>query len=199
MAEAKKPTATAKPAAAPAKPAAAAAPAPAPAASQVEAVAPVVKETVETVVKAGADVAAKGVEKATTMGQEQIAAAVKAGGQVFKTYEDAVAYNKENVDAFVQANNIMAKGMQDMNKVLFAMAQKNVEETVDLTKKMFGCKSVDDMVKLQSSLLKTNYAKAFDESRKISDMAVKLAEEAAAPIAGRVTVVVEKVTKPIAA
>lgn len=198
MAEAKKPTATAKPAAAPAKPAAAA-PAPAPAASQIEAVAPVVKETVETVVKAGADVAAKGVEKATTMGQEQIAAAVKAGGQAFKTYEDAVAYNKENVDAFVQANNIMAKGMQDLNKVLFAMAQKNVEETVDLTKKMFGCKSVDDMVKLQSSLLKTNYTKAFDESRKISDMAVKLAEEAAAPIAGRVTVVVEKVTKPIAA
>mgnify|MGYP003638079313 FL=1 len=201
MAEAKKPTATAKPAATPAAPAkpAAAAPAPAPAASKVEVAAPAVKETVETVVKAGADVAAKGVEKAATMGQEQIAAAVKAGGQVFKTYEDAVTYNKENVDAFVQANNIMAKGMQDLNKVLFAMAQKNVEETVDLTKKMFGCKSVDDVVKLQSSLLKTNYSKAFDESRKISDMAVKLAEEAAAPIAGRVTVAVEKVTKPIAA
>lgn len=195
MAEAKKPTATVKPTAAPAAPV----PAANPAASQVEAVAPVVKETVETAVKAGADVSAKGVEKAATMGQEQITAAVKAGGQVFKTYEDAVAYNKENVDAFVQANNIMAKGMQDLNKVLFAMAQKNMEETVDLTKKMFGCKSVDDMVKLQSSLLKTNYAKAFDESRKISDMAVKLAEEAAAPIAGRVTVAVEKVTKPIAA
>ena len=194
MAEAKKPTATAKPAATPAKPAAAAL-----AASQAEAAVVVGKETVETVAKVGADVAAKGVEKAATMGQEQIAAAVKAGGQAFKTYEDAVAYNKENVDAFVQANNIMAKGMQDLNKVLFAMAQKNMEETVDLTKKMFGCKSVDDMVKLQSSLLKTNYAKAFDESRKISDMAVKLAEEAAAPIAGRVTVVVEKVTKPIAA
>lgn len=197
MAEAKKPTATAKPAATPATPAKPAAAALA--ASQAEAAVVVGKETVETVAKVGADVAAKGVEKAATMGQEQIAAAVKAGGQAFKTYEDAVAYNKENVDAFVQANNIMAKGMQDLNKVLFAMAQKNMEETVDLTKKMFGCKSVDEMVKLQSSLLKTNYAKAFDESRKISDMAVKLAEEAAAPIAGRVTVVVEKVTKPIAA
>ncbi|MEQ9557800.1 MAG: phasin family protein [Rhodospirillales bacterium] len=194
MAEAKKPTVTAKPAAAPAKPAVAA-----PAASQVEAVAVATKETVETVVTAGAEVAAKGVEKAVTIGQEQVTAAVKAGGQVFKTYEDAVTYGKENVDAFVQANNIMTKGMQDLNKVLFAMAQKNVEETVDLTKKMFGCKSVDDVVKLQSSLLKTNYSKAFDESRKISDMAVKLAEEAAAPIASRMTVTVEKVTKPIAA
>jgi phasin family protein len=187
MAEAKKPTVTAKPAAA------------APAAKTVEAAAVAGKETVETVVKAGTEVAAKSVEKAVTMGQEQVAAAVKAGGQVFKTYEDAVTYSKENVDAFVQANTIMTKGMQDLNKVLFAMAQKNMEETVDLTKKMFGCKSVDDMVKLQSTLLKTNYTKAFDESRKISDMAVKLAEEAAAPIADRVTVAVEKATKPIAA
>ncbi|MEQ9681217.1 MAG: phasin family protein [Rhodospirillales bacterium] len=64
---------------------------------------------------------------------------------------------------------------------------------------MFGFKSVVDVVKLQSSLLKTNYSKAFDESRKISDMAVKLAEEAAAPIADRMTVAVEKVTKPLAA
>ncbi|MEQ8805407.1 MAG: TIGR01841 family phasin [Rhodospirillales bacterium] len=194
MAEAKKPTVTAKPAAVPTKPADAA-----PAASQVEAVVVASKETVETVAKVGAEVAAKSVEKAVTIGQEQVTAAVKAGGQVFKTYEDAVTYGKDNVDAFVQANNIMAKGMQDLNKVLFAMAQKNMEETVDLTKKVFGCKSVDDVVKLQSSLLKTNYSKAFDESRKISDMAVKLAEEAAAPIADRMTVAVEKVTKPLAA
>jgi len=186
MAEAKKPTATAKPAAQPA-------------ATQVESAVTVGKETVETVVKAGAEVAAKGVEKAVAMGQEHVAAAVKAGGEAFKTYEDVVTYNKDNVDAIVKANNIMVKGVQDINKVLFAMAQKNMEEGVDLTKKMFGCKSVDDVVKLQSDLMKTNYTKALDESRKISDMAAKLAEEVSAPLADRLTVAVEKVTKPLAA
>ncbi|MEQ8505907.1 MAG: phasin family protein [Rhodospirillales bacterium] len=148
-------------------------PAPAPASSQAEATVAVGKETVETV--------------------------VKASGDVFKNYEDVVSYNKENVDAFVEANNIMVKGVQDINKVLFSMAQKNVEETVSLTQKVFGCKSVEDMVKLQSDLMKTNYAKSFDEGRKISDMAVKLAEEAAAPITDRVSVAVEKATKPLAA
>lgn len=186
MAEAKKSTATAKPA-------------PAPASSQAEATVAVGKETVETVVKAGTEVAAKGVENAVAMGQEQFAAVVKASGDVFKNYEDVVSYNKENVDAFVEANNIMVKGVQDINKVLFSMAQKNVEETVSLTQKVFGCKSVEDMVKLQSDLMKTNYAKSFDEGRKISDMAVKLAEEAAAPITDRVSVAVEKATKPLAA
>lgn len=192
MAEAKKPTVTAKPDAAPAAK-------PSKTADVAETAVAAGKETVETVVKAGAEVAAKGVEKAVAMSQEQVAAVVKAGGDVFKNYEEVVTYGKDNVDALVKANNIMVKGVQDINKVLFAMAQKNMEESVAMTKKMFGCKSVDDVVKLQSDLMKTNYSKAFDESRKISDMAVKLAEEASAPIADRVTVAVEKVTKPLAA
>ena len=93
----------------------------------------------------------------------------------------------------------MTKGVQDINKVIFSMAQKNMEESVAMTKKVFACKSMDDVVKLQGDLMKVNYSKALDESRKISDMAVKLAEEASAPIADRMTVAVEKATKPIAA
>ena len=177
------------------KPTAAAAPKPAP----VEAAVAAGKETVETVVKAGAEVAAKGVEKAVAMGQEHVAAAVKAGGEAFKNYEDVVAYNKDTVDAFMKANTIMTKGVQDINKVLFGLAQKNMEESVALTKKLFGCKNVNEMVKIQNDLMKANYTKVLDESRKISDMAVKLAEEATAPLADRVTVAVEKVTKPLAA
>ncbi len=174
-------------------------PAPKPTANQVEAAVAASKETVETVVKAGAEVATKGVEKAVAMSQEQVAAAVKAGGEAFKNYEDVVTYNKENVDAVVKANGILVKGVQDINKVMFALAQQSMEEGVALTKKMFECKTMDDMVKLQNELVKTNYAKTLDESRKLSDMAVKLAEEAAKPIADRMSVAVEKVTKPLAA
>lgn len=166
---------------------------------QVEAAVSVGKETVETVVKAGTEVATKSVEKAVAMSQEQVAAAVKAGGEAFKNYEDVVSYSKENVDAVVKSNGILVKGVQDINKVLFSLAQKNMEDTAALTKKMFECKSVDDVVKLQNDLVKIGYAKTLDESRKISDMTVKLAEEATKPIADRVSVAVEKVTKPLAA
>ncbi len=198
MAETKKPTATAKPAAAPAE-AAAPVPVPAPTPKQVEATVAAGKETVETVVKTSTEVAAKSVEKAVALSKEQIDAFMKAGGDAFKTYEDAMTYGKDNVEAIVKANDIMTKGVQDINKVLFSMAQKNMEESVAMTKKVFACKSMDDVVKLQGDLMKVNYSKALDESRKISDMAVKLAEEASAPIADRMTVAVEKATKPIAA
>lgn len=157
------------------------------------------KEAVETVVKAGTDVATKGYEKAVAMSKEHVEAAHKAGTQAFKGYEDMVTFGKDNVDAAIKSGTILTRGVQDINKVLFGLAQAQLEESVAATKKILGCKSVKDVVEVQSDIAKANYAKFMAESRKLADMSVKLAEESVAPIAARVAVAVEKTTKPIAA
>lgn len=157
------------------------------------------KETVDTFLKAGSEVASQGVEKVVAMNQEQIAAAVKAGTDAFKGYEDFVAYGKANVDALMKANSVLVKGAQDMNKVLFGLAQSSLEDGVAATKKMLSCKSLKDVVEVQSTLAKANYKKSVDEGRKLTDMSVKLAEEISAPIASQVNETVERITKPLAA
>ena len=157
------------------------------------------KETVETVVKAGTEAATKGYEKAVAMSKEQVEAAVKAGNDAYKGYEEVVSYNKENVEAVLVAGTTFVSGMQEMNKAFYSLAQASMEDSVAATKKMMTCKSLNDVIAIQSDLAKANYEKALAESRKFSDMGVKLAEEAASPIAGRVSVTVEKITKPLAA
>lgn len=168
-------------------------------AAPVEATVAATKEAVESVVNAGAEVATKGYEKAIAMSKEHVEAAVKAGSQAFKGYEDMVAFGKDNVDAVMKCGTILAKGAQDMNKVLFGLAQASLEESVAATKKILACKSAKDVFELQSDLARANYSKIVNESRKLSDMSTKLAEEAVAPIAARVTMAVEKISKPIAA
>jgi phasin family protein len=165
----------------------------------VEATVAVGKEAMEHVVKASTEAATKGYEKAIAMSKEHVEAAVKAGTQAFKGYEDFVAFGKDNVDAVVKSGTILSKGVQDLNKVLFGLAQASLEDSVAATKKLLGCKSVKDAVEVQGELAKTNYTKLVAESRKISDLSVKIAEEAAAPIAARVTAAVDKFTKPLAA
>lgn len=157
------------------------------------------KETVETVVKAGTEAATKGYEKAVAMQKEHVDAAVKAGTEAFKGYEEVVVYNKENVEAALAAGSTFVKGMQEMNKAFYTLAQASMEDSVAATKKIMECKSLNDVFAVQSDLAKSNYEKAVAESRKLSDMGVKLAEETATPIAGRVNVTVEKITKPLAA
>ncbi len=157
------------------------------------------KETVESVVKAGTEAATKGVEKAVAVSQEQVAAAVKAGSEAFKNYEEVIAFGKDNVDAMVKANALFVKGVQDLNKEIFAIAQAAIEENAAVAKKMLGCKSVQDAVAIQSDVVKTSYEKAMTDGRKISDLTVKLAEVASEPITKRVNVTVEKFTKELAA
>lgn len=186
-------------------------------AQPVEAAVAAQREAVETVVKAGQDAASKGYEKAVAMTQEQVEvatqnyekavaatkeqveSAVKAGADAFKGYEEFSAFGKENVDAVVRSSSIFAKGVQDVNKVLFGLAQGSVEDSVAAAKAMLGCKTLHDVVEVQSQYAKVNYGKYLNEGRKVSDLSVKVLEETMAPIGNRVNVAVEKFSKPIAA
>ncbi|MSO92974.1 MAG: phasin family protein [Rhodospirillales bacterium] len=160
------------------------------------------REGNQTIVKETTKSATKGYERAIEMGKEQVEAAVKAGAEMFKNYGnygDVVAYGKDNVEAFVKSSTILVKGVQDLNKAWLSLAQVSVEESVEATKKIFGAKNVNDAVSIQSDLARANYEKLVNETRKMSDMAVKLAEEVATPITNRVNATVEKLTKPLAA
>lgn len=157
------------------------------------------KETVEAAVKAGADAAAKGYEQAVAMSKEHADAAAKAGAEAFKSYEDLAAYNKDNLDAALASGAVFAKGVQEFNRAFYALARASMEDSVTAAQRIMACKNPADVFAVQSDLARAGYDKALAESRRFSDMGVKLAEEAAAPAARRVTATVEKFAKPLAA
>ena len=193
--KATKPATKAAPAPKVTKPAAIASPAPV---TPVEAAVKVSQEAVETIVKTNTEVAKKSVENAVSMGEEQFAAASKAGAEAYKGYEDVIAFLKSNIDAFVNSNEIFSKGFKEINSSIMQLAQANLEETVAVTQKLMGCKSVTEIVEIQSTVAKSQYENAVVESRKISEQTVKLAESASKPIAERVTVAVDTLSKPLA-
>ena len=123
----------------------------------------------------------------------------KAATDAIKGYEQAVAYGKENVDAVMKSNAIFVKGLQDINTVLFGLAQTSLEDSVAATQKLFGCKTVADVMDTQADLAKTGYANAIEDSQKISELTAKVAEAASQPISSQVNATAEKFSKPIAA
>ncbi len=169
------------------------------AAEPVETVVAASQETVDQVVKASTEAATKTVDKAVEVTQEQTAVVAKAGVDAFKAYEDAIAYGKDNFDAVLKANTLFTKGLQAINKEVLSVIQASVEENASITKKVFACTTVQDVVALQSDAVQEGYSKALDQSKKITDMSVKLTEDASVPLTKRVNVTVEKFSKPLAA
>ena len=136
------------------------------------------------------------------MTQAQFDAAFLAGAEAFKSvegYEELAAFGKDNVDAVMESSAAFAKGLQDLNKVWFDLAQASVDANVAATKKILGCKQLDDVIALQSVLAADGYGKMVADSRQLSAMSVKLAEAAIQPLAGHFNAAVETFTKPRAA
>jgi phasin family protein len=147
---------------------------------------------VEEAVQAGKQT----VEQAVAATKEQVE---KASTAALKGYDEFASMNKSSMDAFVKSSNIMAKGMEDLGKTYFAFAQSAAEQNVAAAKKLMTAKTINDVVDIQSEVARTSFDAWVAEATKMSEMSMKVANEAFEPIQSQLTTVVEKMTKQVAA
>ncbi|MBL8629257.1 MAG: phasin family protein [Rhodospirillaceae bacterium] len=103
-----------------------------------------------------------------------------------KVYADFVAFNQDNFDAFVKSSTTFAKGVEQFTKHIAELAQKSVEDAVELSKKFATVKNVNDVVALQTKLIEEGFESAIEESKKVADLSASVIKEASAPLAERV-------------
>lgn len=114
-------------------------------------------------------------------------------------YDDFAAVQKDGVDAFVKAGEMMAKGTEELTRTCFGLCQEAAAANAEAVAAMLAAKSLDELVGLQNELARKAFDRSFAESTRISELSVKIANEAFEPIQTQLTVVVEKALKPIAA
>lgn len=113
-----------------------------------------------------------------------------------EAYEDMMAFAKGNVEALVKSSQIFVKGATDLNNLWIGLARTSVEEGASAAKAMMGCRSVEDVLSVQSGAAKNGYGRMLTEGRKISDLSLKVANESAEPVAERVRSAVETLVRP---
>jgi phasin family protein len=155
-----------------------------------------VRDSVEQGFLAGTEAATRTYEQAAAMTKEQFE---KASVTLFKSYEELSQLGKENIDAFVKSGTIVAKGFEDMGKIWMAFTQRSLESSVETAKAAIACKTIREVVDLQSDFARQSFDSMVAEGTKIGEISVKVANEAIQPLQGRVNVVVEKILKPLAA
>jgi phasin family protein len=114
-----------------------------------------------------------------------------------KTAEEMLAFSQGNVEAFIKSGQIWSAGLQDMSKQMATTAQANYEEAMAAFKALTTVKSLKEAVDLQVGLARSVMEKGVSESNKYTDASFKLAEQAIAPISGRMTLAVEKFGKTV--
>jgi phasin family protein len=95
----------------------------------------------------------------------------------------------------MKASQVLATGLQDLSKHFAATAQASMDETTAHFKALTAVKSPKEALDLTTAATKTAIEKSLAEAGKVTDAAMKLAEQVAAPITARVTLAVEKFGK----
>ena len=108
-----------------------------------------------------------------------------------KTPQDIVAFGQGNVEAFMKSGQILATGMQDLTKQIAATAQASMEEAMSSFRAIADVRTFQQAVELQTTLARNAVEKAVSQTNQVAETSLKLAGDAIAPIAGRVTLAVE--------
>jgi phasin family protein len=139
-----------------------------------------------------ADVTAEAYEQVVETTKAQVE---KANEVVVKGYDEFAALQKEGVDALIKAGAIWARGAEDLGKAYFAVAQEAAEANSEAAKALFSAKSFKEVVELQGELARKSFDKSLSEGTKLSELSVKVANEALQPIQQQFTAVVAKAGK----
>lgn len=131
--------------------------------------------------------------------EQGVAQATKSSEEMMKAAQDAMAFSRGNLDAVTQATQTYFAGVQDLSKQAMALVQGMTDHAMEGAKALAAVKSLKEAADVQAAFAKAGYEKAMSESAKLQEATLKLVETAAAPITARMTVAMEKVTKPIAA
>ncbi|KJV09517.1 hypothetical protein VZ95_10990 [Elstera litoralis] len=119
-------------------------------------------------------------------------------GSGFGGFGDFASVGRDNVEAFVKASTIFVKGTEEITKSVAALTQSQVEASLATTKALMGVTNFKQAIELQNEAAKTSFDKLVSEGNKITELSMKVANEAIEPIQARVTLAVEKIMKPAA-
>lgn len=161
------------------------------------------KKAMTQAAQTGAASAKKMVEDSTAQArvavEKGMETANKTAGDMMKAAEEAAEFGRGNMDAFAKASQLYVTGVQDLSRQTMAMFQALSEQAIEGVKAMSSMKSVKEAADFQASFTKTAFERAVNDTTKLSEAAIKLAETSIEPISARMTLAMEKMAKPLAA
>lgn len=147
----------------------------------------------EQTARAGADVFRRGTETARDSLQSGLNTATQTFQRMTDQFtqmlgfagpqsEELTRRSSQNLQAVTQSSTVLVRGAQQVSQELFGLAQGQLQRNIDAVNQIAGCRSVQDVIAVQSDLMRDNLQQAIDTNRRVGELSVRVADEAARTI-----------------
>jgi hypothetical protein len=103
---------------------------------------------------------------------------------MLKNFEDIQKIGKENVDVCMKQFGTVSKGWQAIATEFADYSKKSFEDGSAALEKLFGAKTLEKAIEVQSDFVKTAYEGFVAEATKIGGLYTDLAKETYKPLEG---------------
>jgi phasin family protein len=137
--------------------------------------------------------------------QDKILAMSRDGAEKFaqsadvatKALYEAINTTRDNIEAAVECGNAASALAKEVSSELVEYANKSFAESVEVSKEIFACRTINDIMELQNRVLKNAMDNAFAQSSRLSNMFFEYSTEALEPINERVAQATEQFSKTL--
>src|SRR3954447_9906661 len=96
--------------------------------------------------------------------------------------EELARKSSQNIEAVSQASSVLAKGAQEISREWFDAMRERVAKNLEAMNRLAGCRSVQDLVAVQSEIVRDGLGETVKSSRRIAEVSIRIADEAARAI-----------------
>jgi hypothetical protein len=83
-----------------------------------------------------------------------------------------------NLRAVAQSSTALARGLQEVSREVVDRNQKRLQRNLEGLRALARCRSMTDFVEVQSSLLRDNLEQTVENSRRVAELTLQMADEA---------------------
>jgi hypothetical protein len=84
----------------------------------------------------------------------------------------------ENLGALAETGTVLARGIQEMSREWLTLSQHGLQKNIEGLTRLARCRSMQDLVAVQSELMRNNWHYMIDVSRQIAERSIEIANEA---------------------
>ena len=147
----------------------------------------------EQTARAGADMFRRSAETARDNLQSGLTTATQSFQRINDQFTQALGFNgpqaeelarrsSQNLQAVSQASSVLARGFQEVSHEVLGLVQDRMTKNIEGLSRLAGCRSVQDFVAVQSDLVRDNLQQVIDTNKRVAEVSVRIADEAARSI-----------------
>jgi phasin family protein len=109
--------------------------------------------------------------------------------------EEVARQATRNLEAITETNAILLRGFQEVSREWVELAQQRLQSHAEALTKLANCRTLPDLAAVQSEIVRENLHQMIDNTRKIAEHSVQVAQEAAQSITAKATGAAERLRR----